>query len=148
MLAVEEGSFHCRDKELGSIGVGTRVSHRQDHWFTMLQDKIFVLEFFAIDTFTTSSVPPREITSLTHESRNHAMEFAAFIMQWYATVPHPLFAGTQCAKVFCGLRNDVPEESNLDASSRLATNFKIEENGVCDVSRANVLSALGNSGRR
>ena len=114
----------------------------------MLQDKVLVLEFFAVDAFTTGSVTPSEVTSLAHESWNHAMEFTALVVQRFSTVPHTLFAGTQRAEVFCGFRNDVPEEPNLDAPSRLSANFKIEVNGVSDVSRADVLSALGNSGRR
>ena len=114
----------------------------------MLQFKVLVFEFLAIDTLAPGSIATGEVTSLTHETWNHAMEFAALVVKRFSTFAYPLFSRAQRAKVLCGLWNDIPKESYLDASGGLSTNFNIEVDGMGDVSCADVLSPLRNGGRR
>ena len=47
----------------------------------MLQLEVFVLELVAVDGFSTSSIVVGEISTLTHEVGDHAVESGAFIAE-------------------------------------------------------------------
>lgn len=58
---------------------------------------------------------------MNHEVFNHAMEFAAFVALafWFFC---------ELLKVTSGLWDGSTEESNFDATGRLASDFNVEEN--------------------
>ena len=63
----------------------------------MLEAEIFILEFVAVNRFTTSTVVISKITTLNHEVGNDAVKFTAFVAQICASVSaaldFALFAG-------------------------------------------------------
>lgn len=64
----------------------------------MLQGEVFILEFIAIDGFSSSAIVIGEITTLAHEVWNHAVECGVFVSK-------TLLAGAQSTEVFGSLRN-------------------------------------------
>lgn len=50
-----EGGGYSGDEELGTIGVGTGVSHGEETGFGMLQFEVFVCEFLTIDRFSAGT---------------------------------------------------------------------------------------------
>ena len=92
MILNIEICFFCCDKKLRSIGIGSTIGHGRSPRSLMLQLKVFVFEFFAVNRFATSAVMISEIPSLQHESRNDSMEYRTFI-------PHTLFATAQSPKI-------------------------------------------------
>lgn len=64
----------------------------------MLQGEVFILEFISVDGFSTSAVMVGEITTLTHEVWNHAVECGIFVAKTF-------LAGAQSTEVFASLRH-------------------------------------------
>merc|ERR1712168_150666 len=78
------------EEELRTIGVLATISHGQDAWSCVLVDEVLVLKLGTINGFATRSISLGEVTSLTHETRNHSVELASFVSVSILT----------CAKLF------------------------------------------------
>ena len=63
MSSVEPRSLLTGYEKLGTVGVFTRVSHREPTGAVMLEFEVFVIEFIAINTVTTRSVAIREVSA-------------------------------------------------------------------------------------
>jgi len=57
VLAVEPGRLGGADEELGSVGVGSTVGHRQNPGLGVLQAEVFVSEGLAVDGLAAAPVP-------------------------------------------------------------------------------------------
>lgn len=64
----------------------------------MLQSEVLILEFIAVDGFSTSAVVIGEITTLAHEVWNHAVECGVFVAKTF-------LAGAKGTEVFTSLRH-------------------------------------------
>ena len=65
MLAIQLLGLGRADKELGTVGVGPSVGHRQDAGSGVLELEILILELGAVDGLATGSVVVGEVTTLT-----------------------------------------------------------------------------------
>ena len=111
MLPVQVRRLCRGDEKLAAIRVGTRVRHRQKAWLSVLLLKIFVSELRTVDGFAASAISTSEVTTLTHEARDDAMELAPLVVQFLATLAHALLSRAKRAEVLCTFRCDVlPEE--------------------------------------
>ena len=66
----------------------------------MLQGEVLVLELVAIDRLATGTVSSGEVTSLTHEVGDHAVECGALEAE-------SLLSGTQSTEVLAGLGDNI-----------------------------------------
>ena len=66
MLIVQPGRLDGGHKELGAVGVGARVGHRQEARRGVLDQEVFVVKLGPIDRLATGSVKPFKISTL-HE---------------------------------------------------------------------------------
>lgn len=66
----------------------------------MLQGEVFILEFIAVNGFSTSAIVIGEITTLAHEIWNHAVECGVFVAE-------TLLAGAQSTEIFASFRHYV-----------------------------------------
>ncbi len=57
-------SFICADEELGSVGVGTRVSHGQYAGPYVLQLEVLIRKLLSIDGFASSSIVVGKVSAL------------------------------------------------------------------------------------
>jgi len=80
VLAIEMSRSASGDEELRSIGVRTSISHGELVLFIVLNGERLILEFLAVDRFTSSSVTEGEIASLKHESVNDTVETRALVV--------------------------------------------------------------------
>lgn len=79
MLAIKPGSLDCAQEELGTIGVWSSIGHGQNARASVTQVEVLISKLLAIDGLPTCSIPISEVTTLTHEVRNHTMEGAALV---------------------------------------------------------------------
>lgn len=127
MFVVEEGGWDCGYEELRAIGIWTSIRHRQKSRFRMLMSKILVIEFAqSINTSRARAITIQEITTLTHEILDNAMEFAAFV-SLRSTKMILGFAGTKLPEIFSRLGNYIGEELKLDSTEWLTSNCDIKE---------------------
>lgn len=75
MLAIQPRRVSRADEELRAVGVGAGIGHGQGTEATMLETEIFIGELLTIDRFATRAISTSEVTTLQHETRDHAMNF-------------------------------------------------------------------------
>lgn len=100
MSVIQPGCFHGGDEELGSVGIGTGVRHRQNPETGMLQGEVFIRELVAIDGLTAGTIVIGKVTPLAHEIRNDAVECGTLVSE-------AVLSGTESAEVFGCFRNHV-----------------------------------------
>jgi len=120
VLAVQPGSLCRAEKELGAVGVLTSIRHRQDSWSSVRQLKVLVLKLVAVDRLSSGPVTLREVTPLTHEPWNDAMELAALVAK-------PLFSGTESTEVLACLWHNIWSQLHDNTAGRGAADVDIEE---------------------
>jgi len=100
MFAVQPGSFHGAQEELGSVGAGASVSHGQDACAGVLELEVFVLKLIPVDGFPSGAVMVGKVSPLAHEVCDHAVEAGTFVTKTF-------FSRTECPKVLCGLWHNI-----------------------------------------
>jgi len=81
VLAVEPAGDDGGDEELGAVGVGAGVGHRQEPRLGVLQLEVLISKLLAVDGFATSAVSFRKVATLQHELRDDAVEAGAGITE-------------------------------------------------------------------
>ncbi len=124
VLSVEPGGFGGGDEELGSVGVGSSVSHgkRTDE---VLDLEVFILELLAVDALAAHSVAHGDVTALQHELLDDAVEDGVFETE-------TLGASGELTEVFGSLGDGLAEEAHDDAASGFASDGDVKENLVGD----------------
>lgn len=100
MSSIKPRGLDSGDKELGTIGVGACIGHREDSGSSVLQNEVFVGEFLTIDGLATSAIVVREVSALEHEIGDYAVECGALVAE-------ALLARAQRTKVFARLWSDI-----------------------------------------
>jgi len=142
MLAIEPGSHHRGDEELGSVGVGPGIGHREKARLTVLQLEVLIckkrakellqdksgasrvptLKFLAIDGLATCTIVTGEITALKHELGDHTVERGIFIAK-------TVLAGRKLPKISCGVGDDIVVQFEDDTTSRITTDVDVKLGG-------------------
>ena len=81
MFAIKPWGLGRANEKLGTVSVGSGIGHGQNSRSGVLQLEVFVLELVAVNGFSTSSIVVGEISTLTHEVGDHAVESGAFIAE-------------------------------------------------------------------
>jgi hypothetical protein len=105
---------------LRAVGVAAGVGHAQHAGAGVLEVKILVGEFFAVDRLAPGAVASRKIAPLAHEARNDAMESAPFEAKAF-------FARTQRPKILGRLGHDVRTQLHHDAPQLFAVRRDVEK---------------------
>jgi len=100
VLVIQPSGLHGTDEELGSVGVGASVGHRQNSGAGVLQTEVLIGELVAIDGLASSAVVVGKIATLAHEVWNDAMETRSLVAK-------ALLAGAQSTEVLGGLGHDI-----------------------------------------
>lgn len=122
MLAVQPGGLDGANEELGAVGVGTSVGHRQDTGAFVTELEVLISKLLAVNGATTSAVVTCEITALTHEVGNDAVEGRVLEGQ-----VGTLLASAQGTEVFGGAGDDVGTEFHYNATEGGTIGSHIEE---------------------
>lgn len=130
VLSVQPWGSNGADKELGSVGVWTSVSHGQNTRLIVLLAVVQVLigELGSVDGFSSSSVTGGEVTSLAHKLWDHTVEGGPFEVQWLSHLSHTLFTSAQSSEVSSGLRNDIIVQLEGNFSDGSSPDLHIKEN--------------------
>lgn len=111
MLSVEPLGHNSGDEELGAVGVGSGIGHREQSGSTVLDLEVLVFELLTIDGFSSSAVFVGEVTSLNHELRDDSVEGAALVSE-------ALFSSAESSEVGSSQRNDLIVEKEGDFTQR------------------------------
>jgi hypothetical protein len=142
VLAIEPGSRHRGDEELGSVGVGPGIGHREKARLGVLQLEVLIWEeggkellqnksgassvltskFLAIDGLATSTVATGEITALKHELGDHTVELGTFIAK-------PVLASCELPEVSCGIGDDLVVQLECDSTRLPTTDLDVKLEG-------------------
>lgn len=128
VLPVEPLSLGSADEELRSVGSGTGVCHGQDSWTGVLLDEVLVSELGTVDRFSSGAVPGGEVTSLTHEVRDHTVKGGSLEVERLATTTDSFLASAESTEILSGSGGDIGIKLEDDASSGLAADGHVEEN--------------------
>lgn len=109
---IQPRGLHGGNEELGTVGVGTSVGHREDSRAGVPQDEVFILELVAVDGLAAGTVVVLEITTLAHEVRNHTVECGTLVAK-------ALLSGAESAEVFTSLWSYICAQLDNDTSQRL-----------------------------
>ena len=135
MLVVEPRSDGGGDEELGAVGVGARVGHREYPRLGVLQREVLIYvhthvrfgaratisqrgcertcKRFAVDRFTTRAITVGKVASLNHEIGNDTVERGS-------RVTKAVFTSGELTEVPGRLWHDVVTERNHDAANGCA----------------------------
>eukprot|EP00051_Salpingoeca_urceolata_P027844 m.483572 g.483572 ORF g.483572 m.483572 type:complete len:396 (-) comp22984_c0_seq1:55-1242(-) len=127
VLPIQMWCRHGRDEKLRPVCSGTRVGHRQQAGFGVLDLKVFIVKLFPVNRFAPRPVLRRKVTTLAHETGDDTVKGAALVVQRLARCARPLFAGAQGAKVFSSLWDDIGVELEDNAALKLAADRDVEE---------------------
>ena len=99
VLAVEPWRGDGDDEELGAVGVGPRVGHRQGPPARVPSHEVLVRELLAVDGLAPGAVALGEVAALAHELGDDPVERAPFVVQVPAALADSLFPGAQAPAV-------------------------------------------------
>ena len=86
----------------------------------MSQFEVLVLEFMSKDGLSACSIESREITSLSHKSRDDAMKDAVFEPKRLTRPALSLLSSTESPEVLCCGWSDILEQLKLDSSGMVS----------------------------
>mmetsp|Transcript_18531 Transcript_18531/g.28673 ORF Transcript_18531/g.28673 Transcript_18531/m.28673 type:complete len:221 (-) Transcript_18531:776-1438(-) len=102
VLIVKMRRILAGNEKLTAIGSGSSICHAQLACFGMLDDKILVGKFLAVNRFTSRAISVCKVSSLNHKILDHAVESRPLEVQGLSRRPRSLFSGTQAPEIFCG----------------------------------------------
>ena len=115
-------------EELGAIGVGARIRHREGTTATMLLNEIFITELRAIDGLSSNSTTVSEVTTLGHEAWDNAMEGRILEVKWLTRQAFAHLTRAQSPEILRCLRSrSVQVHDNATACARLTTDANVHE---------------------
>ena len=86
----------------------------------MSQIEVLILELHAVDGLSSSTVASGEISALSHEIFDDAMERWPLIVKWLSRLAHALLTSAEGSEVLSSLRHLISEQLN-DYSTRILT---------------------------
>ena len=92
----------------------------------MLVLEVLIFKLVAVDGLTSGTVATGEVTTLSHETRDHSMEGRALEVERLARASSTLFSSAKSAEIFCCFRC-VGIQSHGNTPSSLASDRHIEE---------------------
>lgn len=123
VLTIEPRSDNGGDEELGTVGVGTSVSHGEKTDLVVVLLEVLIGESSTVDRFATSTVVVGEVTTLEHELGDNTVERRTLVTK-------ALLASAESAEVLSSLGNNVVVELELNATKRLAVSSNVEKDLV------------------
>jgi len=117
--AVQPGRLGRANEELGAVGSGSGVGHRQNARPGVLQREVLVLELGAVNRLAARAVVTSEITTLAHELRDDSVKGGSFVAE-------SLFPGAEGAEVFGGFGDDVSPQLHDDSANLFAVGAHVE----------------------
>jgi len=121
VLAIQPCGLYGGQEELGAVGVGASISHGQVSGSGVLQLEVLITELLTIDGFAASAVVVGEVSSLTHEVGDDAVEGGTLVSK-------ALLSGTKSTEVLSGLWDYISTKLHLNPSKRLAIGGHVEVN--------------------
>lgn len=91
VLPVEPRRGNGDNEELGAVGVGARVGHRQGPPSRVPPHEVLVRELLAVDGLAAGAIALREVAGLAHELGDDAVERAPFVVEVPAALADALF---------------------------------------------------------
>ena len=84
MFLIQVWSRAVADEELGAIGVGSSIGHRQNALVGMWKPDSLIFELLSVDAFASSAIAVGGISSLHHKTFDDSVELDALVVAWLA----------------------------------------------------------------
>mmetsp|Transcript_17525 Transcript_17525/g.35154 ORF Transcript_17525/g.35154 Transcript_17525/m.35154 type:complete len:211 (-) Transcript_17525:121-753(-) len=120
VLAVEPRRGHCRDEELGTVGILASIRHGQLPGASVLELEILVLELVTIDALSSGAVTTGEISALEHEVLDDPVENRALVSKAF-------LSRSKRPEVLRSLRDTLTVQPHGNTPSLLATDCDVKE---------------------
>ena len=120
MTTIKPRARDSSDEELGAVGVGASVRHRQKSGNSVLEVEVLVGKVTPVDGVSSSPVTAFEITTLDHEILDDTMEEGTFVTETF-------LAGAKCLEIGGSLRNDTIVQPEHDTTSFVPSDLDVEE---------------------
>ena len=88
----------------------------------MLQNKVFISKFGAINALTASAITTSEVTTLKHKVGDDSVELRALVVKRDARSTVALLTSAQSTEVLSTFGGYIVSENELNGTSRLTTN--------------------------
>jgi len=126
VLAVQVGRINKGDEELGAVRVRSGVSHGKQTTFGVLDIEVLISELGTVDRFAPSAIASCEITTLSHEAWDDAMQAGSGESEGFPQLSHAFLARAECSEVVSRFWNDVIVEREDDTSNVGTTDRDVE----------------------
>jgi len=128
MLPIQPSGLDGAQKELGSVGVRSSVSHGQDARSGVRELKVLISELGSVDGLSSSSVSSGGVSSLTHKLRDHTVKGRSLEVKRLSRLSHTLLASAEASEVLGRLRDDICSQLHGNPAGVLAADGHVEEN--------------------
>ena len=126
--AIEPLGLDERQEELGSVRVWSGVRHRKISSRCVSQSEVLICELHAVDGLASGTISSGEISTLSHEIFDDAMEWRSLVVKFLSQFAHALLASAERSEVLGSLGHLVSEQLNDDSASILTIDGDVEEN--------------------
>lgn len=129
MFSGQPSSLPVGDEELTSVGVRSRIGHRELHFSSEGHIEVLIGEFTAVDGHATGAVAAGKVATLRHKTRDDSVELASLVAE-------ELSRGTsspigKIGEVLNGLGRNPTVESKHDSKIIVPINTDIKEHFLC-----------------
>lgn len=136
MFVVERRSVRKSDEKLASVGVGSRVGHRNDPWLVS-HSEAFVWKSISEDRIASSSIGLCEISSLHHEPGNDSVDVGAFVGEMGVSIIKSIVSA-KSIEVLGSVWGVGPEESENHGLVGVFAELEDEGDEIGDLGRVRI----------
>mmetsp|Transcript_505 Transcript_505/g.706 ORF Transcript_505/g.706 Transcript_505/m.706 type:complete len:209 (+) Transcript_505:387-1013(+) len=129
VFAIEVLLRRASDEKLRGVPVCSRIGHRAQPSFVVLELERFVVKVWPIDAFSANAIAFGDVARLNHKVFDDTMKLTAFIAKQLGCIGAavPFVSTTQMIEIGGCLRNNVVEQLDHDSSNRFICNRDIQE---------------------
>lgn len=127
MFSGQPSSLPVGDEELTSVGVRSRIGHRELHFSSEGHIEVLIGEFTAVDGHATGAVAAGKVATLRHKTRDDSVELASLVVALFTVRP-----SAETSEVFScfgdlGVEQLEDDAPFFESFFTFFTNFDIEE---------------------
>jgi hypothetical protein len=93
----------------------------------VLELEVLIVEFGAVDGFSTCAIASCKISTLDHELLDHSVEDRSLVGELFSCLANAFLSRAESPEVLCGLGHDIVVQLESDSALLVVTNRDVEE---------------------